>query len=139
MRARAVMFIRDPEGQHLGEAVKTKGLVKARYELRHGERTVGAIEVLDWRERGVRIEDRAGAELASIRTVDDGYSLRVHRPIEEPLRSLVIASTMPLQAAIGDESKLGSHVEYGRHDDPPDALAPCGSRPATAETAVTVS
>lgn len=113
MRARAVMFIRDREDQHVGEAVKTRGLAKARYELRHADQTVGAIQVLDWRERGVRIEDRAGAELASIRTVDDGYSLRVHRPIEEPLRSLVTASTVALQAAIGDESKPGSHVEYG--------------------------
>lgn len=113
MRARAVMFIRDRDGQHVGEAVKTKGPIKARYELRHGDQTVGVIQVLDWRERGVRIEDRAGAELASIRTIDDGYSLRVHRPMEEPLRSLVIASTVALQAAIGDESRPGSHVEYG--------------------------
>jgi hypothetical protein len=113
MRARAVMYIRDRDDRHVGEAVKTKGLMKARYELRHAEQTVGAIQVLDWRERGVRIEDRAGAELASIRTVDDGYSLRVHRPMEEPLRTLVVAATVALRAAIGDESKPGSDVEYG--------------------------
>jgi hypothetical protein len=113
MRARAVMFIRDRDGQHVGEAVKTKGVFKARYELRHGGQTVGAIQVLDWRERGVRIEDPAGVELASIRTIDDGYSLRVLRPMDEPLRSLVCASTVALQAAIGDESRPGSDVEFG--------------------------
>lgn len=113
MRARAVMFIRDHDGQHVGEAVKTKGLRKARYELRAGGETVGAIQVLDSRQRGVRIEDHAGAELAAIRTIDDGYSMRVHRPMEEPLRSLVVASTVALQAAIGDETKPGSHVEFG--------------------------
>jgi hypothetical protein len=113
MRARTVMFIRDRDGRHVGEAVKTKGLRKARYELRHEDQTLGAIQVLDWRQRGVRVEDRTGAELGSIRTIDDGYALRIHRPMEEPLRSLVIASTVALQAAIGDESKPGSHVEYG--------------------------
>jgi hypothetical protein len=113
MRARAVMLIRDGSGQHLGEAVKTRGLRKVRYELRHQDRVVGAIEVLDWRQRGVRVEDGDGVEVASIRTVDEGYSLHVERPLAEPLRSLVIASTVALQAAIGDESKPGADVEHG--------------------------
>jgi hypothetical protein len=78
---------------------------KERYELRAGGQTVGAIQVLDWRQRGVRIEDHAGAELAAIRTFDDEYSMRLHRPMEEPLRSLVVASAVALQAAIGDETK----------------------------------
>ena len=113
MRNRAVMLIRDGEGRHLGEAVKTKGFRKMRYELRHEEQMVGAIQVLDWRQRGVRVEDGHGEQVASIRTVDQGCSLQVERPLAEPLRSLVIASTVALQAAIGDESRPGTPVEFG--------------------------
>lgn len=113
MRNRAVMLIRDGEGRHLGEAVKTKGYRRMRYELRHEEQMVGAIQVLDWRQRGVRVEDGHGEQVASIRTVDQGCSLQVERPLAEPLRSLVIASTVALQAAIGDESRPGTSVEFG--------------------------
>lgn len=113
MRGRAVMLIRDGEGRHLGEAVKTKGYRKVRYELRHHERVVGAIQVLDWRQRGVRVEDGQNEQVASIRTIDDRYSLHVERPLAEPLLSLVIASTVALQAAIGDESRPGTPIEHG--------------------------
>jgi hypothetical protein len=113
MRGRAVMLIRDGEGRHLGEAVKTKGYRKVRYELRHQEQVVGAIQVLDWRQRGVRVEAGNDEQVASIRTIDDGYLLHVERPIADPLRSLVIASTVALQAAIGDESRPGAPVEHG--------------------------
>jgi hypothetical protein len=113
MRGRAVMLIRDGEGRHLGEAVKTKGYRKVRYELRHQEQVVGAIQVLDWRQRGVRVEAGNDEQVASIRTIDEGYSLHVERPLAEPLRSLVIASTVALQAAIGDESRPGAPIEHG--------------------------
>ncbi len=113
MRNRAVMLIRDGEGRHLGEAVKTKGYRRVRYELRHEEQMVGAIQVLDWRQRGVRVEDGHDVQVASIRTIDEGYSLHVERPLAEPLRSLVIASTVALQAAIGEESQPGNPEKFG--------------------------
>jgi hypothetical protein len=86
---------------------------KARYELRRDDRVLGAIQVLDWRQRGVRVEDGDGAAVGLIRTVDEGYSLIVERPLAEPLGSLVVASAICLRAAIGDESYPGSHVEDG--------------------------
>jgi len=113
MRARTVMLIQGREGQHLGEAVKTDGYRKVRYELRHLDAVVGAVQVLDWRARAVRIEDGEGAEVAMVRTIDDGCSFEALRPLVEPLRSLVIASTVALQAAIGDETRPGAGVEHG--------------------------
>ncbi len=113
MRGRGVMLIRDGDGNHLGEAVKTDGFRKVRYELRHDERVVGAIQVVDWRQRAVRVEDATGTEVALVRTIDEGYSLQVERPLDEPLRSLVVASCLALQAAIGDEAKPGTNVEHG--------------------------
>lgn len=113
MRARAVMLVRDGEGRHLGEAVKTKGFVKIRYELRQEGRCLGAIQVLDWRERGVRVEDAAGAPVVSIRTTAEGYSVEPGQSLTEPLRSLVGACCVALQAAMGDETKAGEPLEHG--------------------------
>ena len=113
MRARAVLLVRDGEERLLGTAVRTKGHPKARYELRCDGRVLGAIQVLDWRQRGAHVENGGGAVAGMIRTIDEGYSLIVERPLEEPLRSLVVASTIALRAAIGDESYPGSHVEDG--------------------------
>ena len=113
MRGRAVMLVQDGEGHPLGTAVKTKGYAKVRYELRHRDKVVGAIQVLDWRERGVRVEDDRGSEVAVIETTKDGYQLAIGRPLKEPLRSLLVASTVALRAAIGDESHPGSSVEDG--------------------------
>lgn len=113
MRARGVLLVRDGESQVVGMAVRTKGQAKARYELRRADRVLGAIQVLDWRQRGVRVEDGDGTVVGMIRTIDDGYSLTVERPLAEPLRSLVVASTIALRAAIGDESYPGSYVEDG--------------------------
>ncbi len=113
MRNRAVMLIRDGEGRHLGEAVKIKGYRRVRYELRHQEHMVGAIQVLDWRARGVRVEDGHVEQVAFIRTIDDGFLLHVERQLAEPLRSLVIASTVALQPAIREESRPGTPVEFG--------------------------
>jgi len=113
MRGRAVMLVRDGAGEHLGEAVKTKGYVKVRYELRHGGRLIGAIQVEDWRERGARVEDAHGASVASIRTTGEGYRVVIERPLAEPLRSLLFACCVALQAAIGEESRPGTYVEDG--------------------------
>ena len=117
-RGRAVLLISDGEGLDVGEAVKTKGFLRMTYELRHGKHRIGAIQVMDRRQRKVVITDETGVEVAVVRTeagetpsaVDDAgeaYSLQVHAPLKEPLRSLVVASAIALQAAIGSETSVG--------------------------------
>ena len=117
-RGRAVLLISDGEGDEVGRARKTKGFLRMTYELRLGERRAGAIRVMDRRQRKVVVTDETGAEVAVIRTeapatpsdVDDAgeaYSVQVHASLQEPLRSLVVASGVALQAAIGSETSVG--------------------------------
>lgn len=117
-RGRAVLLISDGEEHEVGEAIKTKGFLRMAYELRHGTRRIGAIRVLDRRQRKVVITDEAGVEVAVVQTeteetpsADDdageAYSLEVHAPLKEPLRSLVVACAIALQAAIGSETSVG--------------------------------
>ena len=117
-RGRAVLLIRDGQGHEVGEAIKTKGFLKMTYELRHKKRRIGAIQVVDRRQRKVVVTDETGAEVAVIRTetgetsstagdAREAYSLQVHAPLQEPLRSVVMASGIALQAAIGSETSVG--------------------------------
>lgn len=117
-RGRAVLLISDGQGHEVGRAIKTKGFLRMTYELWLGERRRGAIRVVDRRQRKVVVTDETGVEVAVIRTgstetpstVDDAgeaYSLQVHEPLHEPLRSLVVASGIAIQAAIGSETSVG--------------------------------
>ena len=117
-RARSVLLISDAKGQEVGEAIKTKGVWRVSYELRHATRRVGAIQVMDRRQRRVVVTDDAGAEVAVARTITDetpftvtgdgdGYYVEIHPSCPQPLRSLVVASSVALQAAIGSEAAVG--------------------------------
>ena len=117
-RARSVLLISDAQGHEVGEAIKTKGFLRVTYELRHAKRGVGAIQVMDRRQRKVVMTDDAGTEVAVVRTITDetpftvtgdgdGYYVEIHPPCPEPLRSLVVATSVALQAAIGSEAAVG--------------------------------
>jgi hypothetical protein len=116
-RGRAVLLISDGEGNELGDAVKTKGRLKVSYELRHAKRRIGSIQVMDRRQRRTLVRDDSGAEVAELRTVTeeagpvadrgDAYEVQIHKPLHEPLRSVVVACAVAFQAAIGSEAAVG--------------------------------
>jgi hypothetical protein len=70
-RGRSVLLVSDGEKHEVGDAIKTKGFLRMTYELRHGERRIGAIRVLDRRQRRVLVTDDTGAEVALIRTAPE--------------------------------------------------------------------
>lgn len=122
-RARGIMLIQDAEGQPVGEAVKTKGFQRVRFELTSGGRRVGVVQAMDLGQRWVSVTDDTGEEVARIRTGwegapftapgrADGYWLEVIRPPAEPLRSLVVAVTVTMQAAVGAESRDAETVVF---------------------------
>ena len=117
-RARTVLLISDAHGNEVGEAIRTKGLRRVTYEIRHAKRRVGVIQVMDRRQREVVVTDDAGAEVAVVRTITDetpftvtgdadGYYVEIHPTCPQPLRSLVVATSVALQAAIGSEGAVG--------------------------------
>ncbi len=76
-----------------------------RFSLESGGQVLGSIQVEDRDEWDFRIEDREGAEVARITrtsaglakewfTKADHYVVQIHRPLEDPLRSLVVAASL---------------------------------------------
>lgn len=117
-RARSLMLIRNSGGEDLGHVVKTGGYLRVRYDLRSGGSRVGSLQLVNRRQSEATVVDRTGTEAAAIRTIDaaapfdvargaSGYYLEAAQPMEEPLQTLVVASTVALQAATGGESDVG--------------------------------
>jgi uncharacterized protein YxjI len=93
-------------------AQKTLGVIgKVRFDLESGGQTLGSISAEGWQEWDFSIKDDAGAEVARITktwagwakerfTKADNYVVQIHRPLEEPLRSLVIAAALAVDTAL---------------------------------------
>jgi uncharacterized protein YxjI len=106
------MTVVGANGTH-GEIVqKTLGMIgKVRFSLESGGQTLGSINAEDWQEWDFSIQDEAGAEIARITktwagwakerfTKADNYVVQIHRPLEEPLRSLAIAAALAIDTAL---------------------------------------
>ena len=110
--------------QRLTSAVK--GLDKvghARFGLEAGGQRLGSIHAESTKEWDFKVQDPTGTEIARITktwagwakerlTKADNYVVQMHRPLEEPLRSLVIAAALAIDVELkqqGDQTS-GSSV-----------------------------
>nr|MBA2497217.1 Scramblase [Acidimicrobiia bacterium] len=70
----------------------------------------------NWRAWNFAIRDHDGNEIARITktfegiartmfTTADNYVVQIHRPLEEPLRSLVVASALSVDTALKQDSR----------------------------------
>lgn len=105
------------DGSLIGQIVqKNLGIVgKIRFQLQSGGRTLGSIRAEDWHAWDFNIEDRKGNEIARITktwagfakewfTKADNYVLEIHRPLEEPLRALVVAAALTVDTVLRQDS-----------------------------------
>ncbi len=110
-----VILVRDAEGNLLGKGIRTKSGFKPQFDLDIGGQFVGTMGIEDWRQRGGVVKDEWGREVAELRTItpetpypvspdSEGYYLKVREPLKEPLRRLVVACAIVLQAAVTSES-----------------------------------
>ena len=108
--------ISDGAGQPVGTIVQKNMIGKISFALEAAGQTVGAIKGENWRAWNFRIEDHAGNEVARITktweglaktmfTTADNYVLQIHRPLEEPLRSMVVASALSVDTALKQDSR----------------------------------
>ena len=118
------MVIRDAGGEEIGEVKQTKrGSKRASFELRAGGSTLASMqtgrlhagsgfdiiaadgEVVAWvRRLHTGVLDAIGT---AFKSSPDNYALRLARPLEDPLRTLVVATPMAVDSAINqDESGL---------------------------------
>jgi uncharacterized protein YxjI len=110
------ILVQDGTGTEVGQIVQENMVGKIHFGLVAGGRKVGAIKAENWRAWNFRIEDDAGTEVARITktweglaktvfTTADNYVVQVHRPLEEPLRSLVVASALSVDTALKQDAR----------------------------------
>jgi uncharacterized protein YxjI len=105
------------DGTAVGSIVQQNAIGKIRFDLVDANgQTQGTIAAENWRAWNFAITDAQGGEVARITktweglaktmfTTADNYVVQVHRPLDEPLRSLVVAAALAVDTALKQDSR----------------------------------
>jgi uncharacterized protein YxjI len=113
---KSTVVVQRPDGSEVGRIVQENMIGKIRFGLEAGGRRVGAIQGENWRAWNFAIKDETDAEVARITktweglartmfTTADHYVVQVHRQLEDPLRSLVVASALSVDTALKQDAR----------------------------------
>jgi uncharacterized protein YxjI len=108
---KSTVVVSDAGGTEIGRAVQQNVIGKIRFGLEANGQTVGQLSAENWRAWNFRIDDADGTEVARINkkwaglgrelfTTADHYAVEIHRPLEDPLRSLVLAAALTVDTAL---------------------------------------
>ncbi|MDE0805690.1 MAG: phospholipid scramblase-related protein, partial [Acidimicrobiales bacterium] len=114
MKSRVV--VGDSGGNEIGQVRQLNAIGKIRFGLEVGGEQIGTINGENWRAWNWNIQDASGTEIARITktweglaktlfTTADNYVLQIHRPLEDPLRSMVVASALAVDTALKQDSR----------------------------------
>jgi uncharacterized protein YxjI len=110
------VIVQDASGNEVGLIAQQNAIGKIRFSLEAGGQAHGSINAENWRAWNFNIQDSSGTEVARITktfeglaktmfTTADNYVVQIHRPLEEPLRTLVIASALSVDTALKQDSR----------------------------------
>jgi uncharacterized protein YxjI len=110
------VLIQDGHGRELGAIVQQNAIGKIRFGLESNGQQIGLIQAENWRAWNFRISDHTNTEVARITktwegfaktmfTTADNYVVQIHRPLQEPLRSLVVAAALSVDTALKQDSR----------------------------------
>jgi uncharacterized protein YxjI len=108
--------ITDGYGQPIGEVVQQNAIGKIRFNLESGGQVFGTLNAENWRAWNFAIQDHTGAEVARITktweglattlfTTADNFVVQIHRQLDEPLRSMVVASALCVDVALKQDDR----------------------------------
>ncbi|KUJ69657.1 scramblase [Streptomyces albus subsp. albus] len=114
MKSRVI--VSRPDGQPVGEIVQQNVIGKINFSIEANGQTLGAIKAENWRAWNFAIVDHADTEIARITktweglaktmfTTADNYVLQIHRPLPDPLLSLVIATALTVDTALKQDAR----------------------------------
>jgi uncharacterized protein YxjI len=103
--------VSDGDGKAIGSINQENVIGKIRFGLEAGGRTIGSINAENWRAWNFNIQDHNGREVARITkkwagvmkeafTTADNYFVEIPSPLEDPLRSLVLAAALCVDTAL---------------------------------------
>jgi len=110
------IVVEDGEGREVGQIVQENMVGKINFGLHADGRKLGSIKAENWRAWNFSIVDSSGAEVARITktweglaktlfTTADNFVVTIHRRLDEPLRSLVVASALGVDTALKQDSR----------------------------------
>ena len=108
---RSRLVVERPGLGEIGQLVQQNAFGRVRFALESGGRQVGSLDAENWRAWDFAVLDEDGGEVARIRktfeglaraasTTADNYVVRIHRPLQDPLLSLVVASALTVYTAL---------------------------------------
>ncbi len=109
------IVVQDATGAEIGAIVQQNAIGKIRFGLEAGGQALGSINAENWRAWNFNIQDAQGQEIARITktweglakaafTTADNYVVQIHAPLQEPLRSLVLAAAVSVDTALKQDS-----------------------------------
>jgi uncharacterized protein YxjI len=114
---KSTIVVNDAGGNEVGRIVQENVVGKIRFALVDpaGSRW-GGINAENWRAWNFTIQDHTGAEVARITktfaglvkaafTTADNYVVQIQRPLEDPLRSLVVAAALGVDTALKQDDR----------------------------------
>jgi uncharacterized protein YxjI len=110
------VLVADGSGNEVGAIVQQNMIGKIRFGFEAGGTSIGSLNGENWRAWNFNIQDGSGTEVARITktweglaktmfTTADNYVLQIHRPLEEPMRSLVVASAVSVDLALKQDNR----------------------------------
>jgi uncharacterized protein YxjI len=110
------IIVQDAMGNEIGQITQQNAIGKIRFGLESGGRQWGSINAENWRAWNFNIQDHTGNEIARITktweglaktmfTTADNYVVQIHRPLEDPLRSLVVAAALGVDTALKQDAR----------------------------------
>ncbi|MEW2522618.1 phospholipid scramblase-related protein [Actinacidiphila alni] len=103
-------------GEPLGEIVQQNAFGKIKFGFMYNGQQIGAIKAENWRAWNFAIVDHTETEIGRITktweglaktmfTTADNYVLQIHRPLADPLLSMVVASALTVDTALKQDSR----------------------------------
>ena len=110
------IIVEDGSGREVGQIVQQNMIGKIRFGLESGGTAYGSINGENWRAWNFNIQDSSGTEVGRITktweglaktmfTTADNYVVQIHRALDEPLRSLVVASALCVDTALKQDQR----------------------------------
>jgi uncharacterized protein YxjI len=114
---KSTIVVNDANGNEVGRILQENVVGKIRFALvDHAGSRWGGINAENWRAWNFNVQDHSGTEVARITktfaglvqaafTTADNYVVQIHRPLEEPLRSLVVAAALSVDTALKQDDR----------------------------------
>ncbi|HEX6580592.1 MAG TPA: phospholipid scramblase-related protein [Actinomycetota bacterium] len=113
---KSTIVVARPDGAEVGRIVQENMVGKIRFGIEGGGSRLGGIQGENWRAWNFGITDAAGTEIGRITktweglartafTTADHYVVQIHKELPEPLRSLVVASSLCIDTALKQDER----------------------------------